>query len=95
MAKSNLTKFLTGVAVISAGVALGLAVYNKFDKIKHELEDDEFEDDDFFDDDMEDDVEDNTYVVINADVEVCDDDTDSCEDEAVVEEETDAPAEEE
>ncbi len=95
MAKSNLTKFLTGVAVISAGVALGLAVYNKLDHIKRELEDDEFEDDEFFDDDdIEDDVEDSSYVIINADVDVCEDDADACEEcEEEVSEEADAPSE--
>lgn len=47
MAKNGLGKILTGVAVISAGVALGLVVYNKLDTIKRELNDDEFEEYDF------------------------------------------------
>ena len=45
MAKSNLGKILAGITIIGAGVALGLAVYNKLDAIEHELDNDEFEDD--------------------------------------------------
>lgn len=90
MAKSKFSKFLTGVVVVSAGVALGLAIYNKLDSVKHELENDEFEDDDFYDDD----ITENTYVVINAsdddsDEEICEEcaeeDVDASSDDAEVE----------
>lgn len=65
MAKNSLSKFLTGVAVIGAGVALGLAVYNKLDTIKRELDDDEFEDDYDFDDMDDEIIEDTSYVTIS------------------------------
>ncbi len=42
MAKNNISKIIGGVAVIGAGVALGLAIYNRLDTIKRELNDDEF-----------------------------------------------------
>lgn len=65
MAKNGFGKILTGVAVIGAGVALGLAVYNRLDTIKRELNDDEFEDD-FPDDEMDDaEAEEHSYVTIN------------------------------
>lgn len=67
MAKNGFGKILTGVAVIGAGVALGLAVYNRLDTIKRELNDDEFEDD-FPDDEMDDaeaETEEHSYVTIN------------------------------
>ncbi|MDD6572938.1 MAG: hypothetical protein PUF12_11205 [Thermoflexaceae bacterium] len=64
MAKNGFGKFLTGVAVIGAGVALGLAIYNKFDTIKRELNDDEFEDD-LNDEEGDDDSQENSYVTIN------------------------------
>ena len=63
MAKSNLGKILAGITIIGAGVALGLAVYNKLDAIEHELDNDEFEDDEEESD--EEDEDDNTYVTIN------------------------------
>lgn len=63
MAKNSFGKILAGVAVIGAGVALGLAVYNKFDTIKKELNDDEFEDD-FYDDDFDDMDDEDNYVSI-------------------------------
>lgn len=71
MAKGGFGKFLAGVAVIGAGVALGLTVYNHADKIRRELNDDEFEDD--FDDDSDDisSSADKAYVKINTDNEKC------------------------
>lgn len=68
MAKNGFGKIVTGVAVIGAGVALGLAIYNRLDTIKRELNDDEFEDD--FEDDSDDEEDDksskNSYVTINS-----------------------------
>lgn len=65
MAKNSFGKILAGVTIIGAGVALGLAIFNKLDTIKRELENDEFEDD--FDDEEEDeeDFSETEYVTIN------------------------------
>lgn len=66
MAKNNLSRILTGVAVIGAGVAVGLTLFKKYDMLSKELEEDEFEDDflsDFDDPDVNDDKE---YVTINS-----------------------------
>lgn len=64
MAKNNFGKILAGVTVIGAGVALGLAVFNKLDTIRRELESDEFEDEfDYEEDDAE--LPETDYVTIN------------------------------
>lgn len=63
MAKNNISKIIGGVAVIGAGVALGLAIYNRLDTIKRELNDDEFEDD-MTDEEM-DDSDEASYVTLN------------------------------
>lgn len=63
MAKNNFGKILAGVTIIGAGVALGLAIFNKFDTIKRELESDEFEDEDVYEDDAE--LAETDYVTIN------------------------------
>lgn len=63
MAKNNFGKILAGVTIIGAGVALGLAIFNKFDTIKRELESDEFEDEDVYED--EDELAETDYVTIN------------------------------
>lgn len=70
MAKNNgFGKILAGIGVIGAGVALGLAIYSRFDVIRRELNDDEFEDDpddEGCDDNSSDDDTSRTYVTINA-----------------------------
>lgn len=65
MAKNSFGKILAGVTIIGAGVALGLAIFNKLDTIKRELESDEFEED--FDDEEKDeeDYSETEYVTIN------------------------------
>ncbi len=65
MAKNSFGKILAGVTIIGAGVALGLAIFNKLDTIRRELENDEFEDD--FDDEEEgeEDFPETEYVTIN------------------------------
>lgn len=66
MAKNNLSRILAGVAVIGAGVAVGLTLFKKYDRLNKELEEDEYEDDflsDFDEPDVNDDKE---YVIINS-----------------------------
>lgn len=64
MAKNSFGKVLAGVTIIGAGVALGLAIFNKLDTIKRELESDEFEDEfDYEEDDTE--LPETDYVTIN------------------------------
>lgn len=65
MAKSNFGKILAGVTIIGAGVALGLAIFNKLDTIKRELESDEFEDE-FEDEEDNDELPETDYVTINS-----------------------------
>lgn len=68
MAKNNLAKLLAGIAVISTGVAVGLTLFKKFDKLSKELEEDEYEDDDFlsdFEEPVSTDVN-KEYVTINS-----------------------------
>lgn len=64
MAKSSFGKILAGVTIIGAGVALGLAIFNKLDTIKRELESDEFEDE-FEDDESDTDLPETDYVTIH------------------------------
>ena len=64
MAKNSFGKVLAGVTIIGAGVALGLAIFNKLDTIKRELESDEFEDEfDYEEEDAE--LPETDYVTIN------------------------------
>lgn len=65
MAKISLGKIITGITVIGAGVALGLAIYNKFDQLSYD-DNEDFEDDldNDFDDDFDDDSSVTTYVSI-------------------------------
>lgn len=83
MAKNSFGKILAGVTVIGAGVALGLAIFNKLDTIKRELDSDEFEDE--FDGDEEDgtDFSETEYVTINpAAAETAGNNTDTAEEAA-------------
>ena len=65
MAKNSFGKVLAGVTIIGAGVALGLALFNKFDTIKRELESDEFEDEDVYEDEDDAKLPETDYVTIN------------------------------
>lgn len=65
MAKNSFGKILAGVTIIGAGVALGLAIFNKFDTIKRELESDEFEDEDVYEDEDDAELPETDYVTIN------------------------------
>ena len=65
MAKNSFGKVLAGVTIIGAGVALGLAIFNKFDTIKRELESDEFEDEDVYEDEDDAKLNETDYVTIN------------------------------
>lgn len=47
MSKSFIFKVIGCIAIISAGVAIGLAIFSKYDKFNKELDaEDEFEDED-------------------------------------------------
>ena len=87
MAKNGFGKILAGIGVIGAGVALGLAIYNRLDVIRRELNEDEFEDDfdddEDYDDDSSDDDTSRTYVTIHtaSDEESSKDDSDDSENE--------------
>lgn len=65
MAKNSFGKILAGVTIIGAGVALGLAIFNKFDTIKRELESDEFEDEDVYENEDDAELPETDYVTIN------------------------------
>lgn len=68
MAKISFGKILTGITVIGAGVALGLAIYNKLDTLSYEdeyLDDDDFDEDfDDFGDDYDEESPVSTYVTL-------------------------------
>lgn len=68
MAKNNLSKILAGAAVIGTGIAIGLALFKKYDILNKELEENEYENDtDFLSDfDKPDANDDKEYLTINS-----------------------------